>query len=498
MNKNNIESKQVIIIGAGISGLTAGIYARRAGFNVTILESHNIPGGLSTSWSRKSYLFEGGMHWLTGSSERMPLNRIWKEIGALKENNPVFYKDPFYTFVGNGKTVNLYRDVKKLEQEFLSFAPEDSSAIKMLCKDIRLFKSIHMVITDIPGLKTANPAHPKLSEFIAMLPAMLRYPALKNQSYTDYVARFKNKDLRALLMSIIGERYNAAAFVYTLASFASGDCGYPEGGSLQMARNMADTFEGLGGKIQYQTKVEKVVIESGKVKGVKAGDNFIPADSVIVTQDLRSAVDKLFNPPLKESWINKMKKEVITEQNMFICLGLKADLKNLPRAFVFPLKEPFEAGGLKVNELRINNYALYQNYAPEGCTALTCLLLGNSYEYWKNAKKDGSYKQKKQDLLERFISALSEFLPDVKSKIEVTDVATPVTYERYCHSHEGSWMSVWKAGGAMFVYPAKSKSVNGLYFAGQRMMMPGGLPIAAATGRIAVQYLCRDNGVIFV
>ena len=124
--------------------------------------------------------------------------------------------------------------------------------------------------------------------------------------------------------------------------------------------------------------------------------------------------------------------------------------------------------------------------------------MGNSYEYWKNAKKDGSYKQKKQDLLERFISALSEFLPDVKSKIEVTDVATPVTYERYCHSHEGSWMSVWKAGGAMFVYPAKSKSVNGLYFAGQRMMMPGGLPIAAATGRIAVQYLCRDNGVIFV
>ncbi len=498
MEENGLESKRVIIVGAGISGLTAGIYARRSGFDVTILESHNISGGLSTSWKRKGYLFEGGMHWLTGSSEKMPLNRIWKETGALQENNPVFNKDPLYTLIAGEKKLNLYRDAEKLEKEFLAFAPEDSAAIKMFCRDIRLFKSIHMVISDIPGLKAAHPAHPKLREFIAMIPAFLRFPALKNESYIDYVSRFKNADLRTLLMSVIGDRYNVASFVYTLASFASGDCGYPAGGSLQMARNMADTFEGLGGKIEYKTKVEQVVIENGKVKGVKTEKEFIPADAVIVTQDLRGAAERLFNPPLEESWIIKMKKEIITEQNMFICLGVKADLKNLPIASVFPLKEPFEAGGLKFGKLVINNYSLYRDYAPEGCTALTCLLLGNSYEYWKKAKDDGSYRQKKQDLLDRFVSALCEFLPDIKSKIEVTDAATPVTYERYCHSYEGSWMSVWKAGGKMFAYPLKSKSVQGLYFAGQRMIMPGGLPIAAATGRTAAQYLCRDNGVEFI
>ena len=62
--------KNVIIIGAGIAGLSAGVYAAKAGFKTTILESHIIPGGLSTSWKRKGYLFEGGMHWLTGSSEK--------------------------------------------------------------------------------------------------------------------------------------------------------------------------------------------------------------------------------------------------------------------------------------------------------------------------------------------------------------------------------------------------------------------------------------------
>ena len=143
-----------------------------------------------------------------------------------------------------------------MKQELYAFAPEDSAAIKRLYRDINLFKNIHLITADIFGLKTVHPAHPRFQELIAMVHALLRFPSLKNQSYADYVSRFKNEDLRTLLMSVIGERYNAASFVYTLAAFASGDCGYPKGGSLQMARNMVDTFEKLGGKIKYKTKVE--------------------------------------------------------------------------------------------------------------------------------------------------------------------------------------------------------------------------------------------------
>ena len=68
--------KKVIVIGGGIAGLTAGIYARRCGFDVTVLESHSIAGGNCTSWKRGGYLFEGGMHWLTGSSPKDLLNKL--------------------------------------------------------------------------------------------------------------------------------------------------------------------------------------------------------------------------------------------------------------------------------------------------------------------------------------------------------------------------------------------------------------------------------------
>ena len=101
--------KKVIVIGAGISGLISAVYARRSGFETLVLEKAANPGGVSTSWRRKGYLFEGSIHWLIGSSPKNPLHDIWTETGALQANNPVFAKDPVYTLVdasGVRKEVN--------------------------------------------------------------------------------------------------------------------------------------------------------------------------------------------------------------------------------------------------------------------------------------------------------------------------------------------------------------------------------------------------------
>lgn len=198
--------KNVIIIGAGIAGLSAGVYAAKAGFKTTILESHIIPGGLSTSWKRKGYLFEGGMHWLTGSSEKLTLNQIWKETGALQENNPIFNKDPFYTLITGNKKLHLYKNIDKLANHLLEFAPEDKKAIKRLRRDVKLFEGVHMPVKDVLGLKAKKHYQPSLSELLKMAPAVLRLGALTKQSYVDYVFKFKNADIRRLLMTVIDRK----------------------------------------------------------------------------------------------------------------------------------------------------------------------------------------------------------------------------------------------------------------------------------------------------
>ena len=498
--------KKLLIVGAGISGLSAGVYAARSGFDVTILEQHFTFGGLSTSWSRKGYYFEGGMHWLTGSKDGLPMNKVWHELGALRDNNPIENRDPLYTLLDGDKNLSLRRYEPDMRKALLEYAPEDAKMINKMCNDVKAFSKFYMPVFDYKGCKCKNPEKVNIFEMMKMLPAIIRVPRLAKMSYMDYVNQFKNKNVRRVLESVIGYRYNALSFVYTLGSFASGDCGYPHGGSVQMAKNIADKFEEFGGKIQYRTKVEKVVIENGVVKGVKAkigaGANaevqFIPADAVIVSQDARAAIDNLFEESLKSSAVDSIRENAVGEQNMFVCLGIKADLIKYPYTSVLPIEKPFEFAGLKFNEIRINNYAKYKDHAPEGCTAMTCLLIGDSYDYWKAAKADGTYKAKKDELAQKLIDEVSKFIPEIKDNVEVIDVATPCTYERYCGSDGGSWMSVWLPGQKQFNYEPKLADIDGLYFAGQRIRMPGGLPLAAFTARMAVQNLCKDTNTLFI
>ena len=81
--------KKVIVIGAGIAGLSAAFYSRRKGFEVTVYEQGNCPGGVSTSWIRRGFTFDGGIHWLVGSSPRFqPFHKRWVETGALVRYQP--------------------------------------------------------------------------------------------------------------------------------------------------------------------------------------------------------------------------------------------------------------------------------------------------------------------------------------------------------------------------------------------------------------------------
>ncbi|HHU50335.1 MAG TPA: NAD(P)/FAD-dependent oxidoreductase [Firmicutes bacterium] len=489
--------KRVIIIGAGIAGLTAGIYALQSGFDVTIYESHTIPGGASTSWRRKGYLFEGGMHWLTGSSPKIPLHKLWREVGALDDSVNIYNRDPFLTFEDNRQRACLYRDLDKLRRHFLEISPDDRKEINRLCRDIKKFTKMSMPVLDIKGVKVKEKSALPLSMLLAMLPALPRMSFYTNQTTMEFTRRFKSPLLRGLLESVVGPENNASGMIFTIATLVSGDGGYPEGGSLGMANRMAKRFQTLGGTIQYGKEVSKVPVQNGVASGIIIDGEQIPADAVIITQDTRVAIDNLFDSPLREPWAEKMRESTKPMMITFICVGVEADLSDLPESLTFVSDQPLRCGDLAASIISINNYAGYKGYAPEGCTAITSGIMGDSYDFWKACKEKGTYETEKQNLAETFIHTLAKKLPQTAGKIAVWDVATPLTYERYLHSYKGSWMSIMKKGSKMESYPSKPESIKNVYFAGQRLVNPGGLPVAVETGRRAVQYLCRDTDLVF-
>lgn len=489
--------KDIIIVGAGIAGLSAGIYAVQSGFEVTIYESHTIPGGASTSWRRNGYLFEGGMHWLTGSSPKTLINKCWREVRALDDSVEIHNKEIFLTVEYEGITINLYTDLNKLSKHLLEIAPEDEKEILRLIKDIKSFSNFEMPITDLKGLKVKNKSSMSIGKAFSMIPALPRMSFYINQSSKEYSNRFKNKGLQLLFKSIVGEENNAMSLIFTIATVTSGDGGYPKGGSLEMAKRMEMYFKSLGGKIEYKSKVERVLVKDNTAYGVIVKGEEINSDAVIVTVDTLTAIDKLFEEAIKEPWAEKMRRDTKPMLNTFICLGIKEELEGISENTLFFSKQPLIHANKEINTLGLHNYYGYKGYAPEGCTAVTSAIMDDTYDFWKNAQENGTYEGEKQKLAENFINILAEKYPQIKGKVEVWDVATPLTYERYLGSYKGSWMSIMGKGEKTETYQTKPESIKNVYFAGQRMSLPGGLPVALETGRKAVQYLCKDNDVMF-
>ncbi len=486
-------SKKIIIIGAGISGLTAGIYAARSGFDVTIIEQHSIAGGMCTSWKRKGYLFEGAVHWMTGSSPKTEAYQLWKDVGALGNDIPVSLHDPFRSIEWDGQIIHLYRDIQKTVEQLIAISPEDEKALRQLVKDVKSVRKMTMPIFDIKGVKMKNPKHMGLGFILKMLPAMPAMGKYGKITCAEFVETFNSPAIRRLF-SFITDDYAATAIISTLATLDSGDGGYPEGGSLLIVQRMAKTFTDLGGKLMLNTHVKKVCIDNDIMTGVVLDDTIMTADAVIITQETIAALDKLFDTQPDDAWLKAVRDTTEPAVCTFVSIGVRAKLPDhtIPE---WKLDTPITYAGQTIHELSFNSY---HNYAPEGGTALTTALMADTYDFWKKAKEEGRYDAEKEALGKQFVRALCEKYPQCKEKIEVVDIATPLTYERYTGAYKGSWMGIMKPGArAGLMYPGYCEKISGLYFAGHRMMPPGGLPVALASGRTAAQLVCRQFNVEF-
>jgi len=471
--------KKIIIIGGGIAGLSAGVLALRCGFDVTILESHSIAGGNCTAWKRNGYLFECGMHWLAGTRSQDPLNELWYAIGALNDDVTIHYSEPYTEYDYNGIPIRLYRDVDKTEQHLLAISPADEKRIKAFCDSIRSAQSEGEICDNIRNAQSEEELE-------------ATYQELTEQ----YINQFSHEGIRELLRAF-QESEAGISIVFTLAYLASGNGGFPGGGSLSFVRRIVNTFKSLGGEIRYNTHADRVVIKNGKATSVKSGDELFPADAVIIASDTMN-IAQFFDVLPQSSWFDEMQAVTAPTMCTLVSLGINVDLKNYPESLIFKLEEPICLADHTHQYLSFSNYAADSTYSPKGKTALTVHLAGDTYDFWKKAKEESRYIDEKQKIANQVISAIIAQIPEAEGQIEVCDVATPLTFERYCGTWQGSWMTAIIPGMRREPYPVTIEGLDGVYFAGHRMTPPGGHPIAAESGMTAVQQLCHDTDTVCI
>lgn len=494
---------KLIIIGGGISGLSAGIYALDNGFEVHIYEKHTIAGGQCTGWIRKGMYIDGCAHWIVGTNPKSDLFPLWKYVGAFDEATKIHPNDYFLKFaLSDGRIFTLWSDIKKLRKELLSFGPQDWLRIHRFLLGIWTYSFVRVPVKKPIDLMNL---WEKFKFGISFVPMGLHYLRYKWQSTERYAQRFKSDALREVFLRVIDNKYCVHSLFYIMQALHKKDAGMLEGGSLAMAQRIKQRFESMGGHIHLHEPVKRIVVEDGVAKGIElcSTGEFIPSDYVIAAADMHHVLydlleGKVPDKEFEEKVNNRIDNPLITG----IIASFKLDGKHnnsLPKMLSFPLKEPIQIGSLKLRHLILRNHAFDTMLYPSDVTLTTLIDLPEDVFPMLQAMPRSEYLAYKKDLGERLRKEILQYFKLNDEAITLLDVATPLTHHRYTNAWQGSYMSfLTTIRSRELMRKGIIKGIRNFYLAGQWLMSPGGLPIALFTGRHAIVRLQHDRGKKFI
>jgi phytoene dehydrogenase-like protein len=493
MNQNG---RKIAIVGGGIAGLCAAVYAQECGYQAEVLEMHEMAGGLATSWHRGQYTFETCMHWLWGSNPHGPMHSQWLEVCDLDRLNFVTWDKFAHIENENGESLDVYSNVDRLERELLKRAPQDSKEIRRLCAAVRSLGKFRM----------PDPGGSRLARAGTMLGNAPRLPLLRELmrvSAKGYGKRFKDP----LVRSFFGEgdvgEISALAVIFSLAWMNQGDAGYPIGGSQALIRLIEERFRSLGGRIRLGAKVDRILVDHGAAVGVRlvTGET-IPADWVVSAADGHATIYELLEGKFTDRAIDKLYAERATFPSYLqVSLGVARDLSALPAQVTRVLDAPFEVDpGTELKQVSFRFFNFDPTFAAAGKTAVTCFLPTRNYEYWVHLHQTdpNDYRKEKERVAQFIVSTLEKKIPDVRPAIEVIDVSTPFTVIRYTGNWKGSMEGWFVAPGSGFrLLPNTLPGLRKFMMVGQWVMPGGGLPSGPMTARPAIQAICKHDRVPF-
>jgi phytoene dehydrogenase-like protein len=495
-----MEQKSIIIIGAGVAGLCAGIYGQMNGYQTCIVESQKIPGGLVTAWKRKGFLIDLCVHWLAGSGPGIHLNRYWNEIGLL-EGRKFYQPDRYAVFHGkDGRVFNLYSNPDRLEQHMLDLSPQDADAIREFIAGVRFgykFNPPHLERYEAGTLGWAK-------IIIGMLPLLKDLQKWQNLTMGELASKFKDPLLRLGIMKMYRPEFSVLYSLTTLGFLEKKQGGYPLGGSLPFALFLEKRYKQLGGQVKYSARVKQILVENSSAVGVQFEDGGEQrADVVISAADGRETIFEMLQGKFTGSEVRDRYKNWKPFPSMiFAGVGANRTFPDSPfsvEGTTYELPRPVDFSGKAHTDLHIRLLNLEPGFAPAGKTVLTSTI-DCDYEFWKALAADPvAYVAEKERISKSLIAALEQIWPGISAQVEMCDIATPITFERFTGNFHGSitgWELTPRQGGAVI-----AKSLPGLknfWMAGQWVYPGGGLPGGVSTAREVIWRQCRNDRKQFV
>ncbi|OQC10842.1 MAG: zeta-carotene-forming phytoene desaturase [Tenericutes bacterium ADurb.Bin087] len=481
---------KVIIIGAGLAGLTYGALAAKDGHEVIIIDKNSKPGGVVALLEHEGYKFEQGPLLIGDMLEGEPVYEFLKTLGitlktmrADRDNSfpdfkilrPEKYEGPYWRRdylaklfpedkKGLDKYYKYYDDVLRLR--YLTTLPQTIvTKIRTGLAFLKVKKYMKMNADELTKHFFTNE---KLrTVFTAILADFCADPTEVNGLFTVFTNLETAFDLRIPLTKKGKKYYPGFCFI--------------EGGVQKLPEALAAFITSHGGKFIYNTIVDKVLIENGRAIGVKLNDNTtINGDYVIgvgAAKDFFS--DLVGHEHLTEEYIKILDTMRPMEGVFMLHLGIDIDpLKYLRSSLIYC----YGMYDLSAATYKLRNgiyhegddgYLLFvpsyhaPDFAPEGRHALTI------YTVAPDTLKDANWESKQEEYAKKLIKLAEAHIPNLSKHIKVMKIMTPVDYRHFTHMKKSSFggiVPIWNQKAPTHFTPVKN-----LLFLGQQSENAGGM-----------------------
>ena len=474
----------IIIIGGGVSGLSAGIFAQKAGFKCRIFEKNSDVGGALAAWERNGFLIDGCIHWLTGTNKNTELFDIWKTLNVCDGENTV-YTEYFYKSEFENESISFYPDADKTKEEMLKSSPVDKAEINRFFNAVKAAQSLSN--KQIDGAYSNLKCYAILSRYIPLnlekLSQKFHSPLLK-RAFTDYID---------------GE-FSSLGLILAYGAYSSQNAGFPIGGSGETAKRMSEEFLSCGGEIYLNSEVEKIVLNGNKADGILLKDgSFFECDYIICATHPKLTFEKFLNKKMPAVYINhgNNKKKYPTFSSLHFAFSVDANTVPFKSTVVFECESIFYDEKEKTR-LAVREFSHDSTFTKNGKYIIQCMLFVHekTADEWINLRKENKneYFEQKNKLGKIIAERIIAQYPELAGKINLVDAWTPATFERYLNTEHGAYMSFAVTENCIpHKLSEKIPDVENAVMATQWLSSPGGLPIAARKGKNAVDIIVRKS-----
>lgn len=511
------EDFDVVIIGAGVSGLTSAALLSKSGLKVCVLERHRLIGGYLQGFSRKGFRFDTAIHWLNQYNKEGSITKVFEYLG--KDYPKPFKMKTIHKHMSYDYEYTLSNNPDDLKKKLIADFPHEKAgldkffeAAKAVAKVSSNFNKFYLSQETKNGFKKMTYKLKQLS---------IIYPIIK---YALYGGEEKvEKGLRKFfsdeeLLKVFSSEPDLLSCLFPIAWAYNDDYqNPPDGGSQVIPEWLLTKIADNGSELVLSANVNNIEVVDGKFKSVtytkRTKEYKVNAKYMIAACD----VDVLYNKLLPKELIPDKIKQRLEDSELYsssltisVALNCKAEDLGFGHEMLIVLNDDtarMEHSGGDPHKSQISILAPSvrdKSLAPENHGTLNIFVpawmdyadnwgtgLNEKGEYDRNE----AYKKIKEDYAQIIFERIEKRIcPDLRKHVLFYEVATPITYYRYTHNKNGSMMGTRPGKINMQLKVARYKTpIKNLFVGGHWAELGGGVPIAVKAAYNSSLLVLKDH-----